>query len=161
LLCYWPYLYKLTVSEWLELAMANKALTKFDESSIALHGYFSKVIDDYFVPSGVPDQKSAPASQKAGIEPSRERAELFWNWFKDNHTYESGTIMTHLRPEIRAGHCIVVRQGNTDNFKEYLVEQISHQYNVHPTPQFTTSYQVTRGQKAERFKSYILGGTLQ
>ncbi|KAA0888774.1 hypothetical protein [Oryzomonas rubra] len=164
LLCYWPTLYKYAVSECIDIVMSNSELTKFDADSIALHGYCSKIIDDVFVPVNVTDPMSdSAANQKIAWAPSQERATLFWNWYQENHTYESGTILTHLRPEIRAGHCLVVRQGNTSNFKEYLVEQVSHQYNVNPMPQFTTAYQVTRGQDAAEIKKSNLttGGIMQ
>lgn len=83
-----------------------------------------------------------------GAEPNvrryvKERTDAYWNWYKNNHTFESGTITLHGRPDLRVGGGLL----NKENGFEYLIEQITHQYSVWPAPNFRTSLHLTRGQK--------------
>lgn len=78
-------------------------------------------------------------------EPIRARTESLWNWFKGNHTYESGIFETLLRPDIRSGEGIIYSL----NGFEYFTEQISHVYSLSTQPFFRTTIHVTRGQRHE------------
>lgn len=151
--CYWPTLYKQSVHGVVEIVLADNSLTKYAEAEgqkdnlVAHHGYCSKIIKDNFIPPNV-SHPQAPEASTTGLTESAKRADIFWNWFKNNHNHESGSIDIHIRPGIRTGHCLVVRQED-DTYKEYLVEQVSNMYSVNPRPQAVTMLQVTRGQDAE------------
>lgn len=145
LLCYWPSMYKISSDTIVEIVMANKDLTSFDEDEIKLHGYCPKVIDDNFNPpniTGPIDQKGYDLLVGAAVT----RADAFWNWYSMNHQLESGTFVIHGDPAMKAGDMLLVRQGTTGTKKEYLIEQVAHTYSVWPRVAFTTMLHVTRGQ---------------
>ena len=154
LLCYWPDLYNYVPNMTVEIVMAHKDLTHVEDlrekrkhNTVKHHGYQAKTIEDHFVPPRVnaAEEKAKAAEMLAAALP---RAEVFWNWYKNNHLLKSGTIQVHGRPDIRSGHGLLARQGTTEKYTEYLVEQISHHYSVHPVPEFITCLSVTRGQDA-------------
>ena len=63
-----------------------------------------------------------------------------------NHELESGIFVIHGNPGMKAGGVLLVQDGTSDNWREYLIEQIGHSYSVFPTVVCTTMLQVTRGQ---------------
>lgn len=119
----------------------------FIEDEIKKHGLINHTITGNYAP---PQLKSLqdPNAQAICAEPRKARQELFWGWYNLNHTYAAGTTTLHLRPDIRAGFQLLVKQGSTDKYMSYLVEQVAHQCNFHPTPSFTTTLHLTRGQSA-------------
>ena len=135
---------QLLVDMQVDVLMVHPDLIAYDENSIKLHGYCQRTFRDSFVPASMVNamQPTTPAA----LADSAKRTKLFWAWFKDNHTYASGTFQIHLRPDIRAGNGLLVRQGATDTYKEYLIEQVAHQYVMWPQPSFVTTLHVTRGQ---------------
>lgn len=141
LLFYAPTLYKQQANITIDIALMTSQFTAYDRDSIKQHGCCIKDIPDTLAESMISVDGSAKFAEKV-----EKRKDMFWNWYKDNHTYLSGTIVTHLRPDIRAGHGLLVKQGNTDDYMEYLVEQVSHQCQFAPVPSFTTTLHVTRGQ---------------
>lgn len=141
LLYYCPTIYKQQADMTKDIALMTVQFTAYDPESIKQHGCCLKDIPDPFGESVLDTAGSETFAAKA-----TKRKDLFWAWYKDNHTYLSGTIVTHLRPDIRAGHGLLVKIGNTDDYMEYLVEQVSHQCQFAPVPMFTTSLHVTRGQ---------------
>lgn len=128
-----------------------------DTNSIKEHGLCLKSFRDDFVSPSIQSSGKDVAGQPAFAKDAEQRKNLFWEWFKRNHEYESGTITLHLRPDIRAGHGLLVKQGNKDEYKEYLIEQVAHQCVFHPVPQFTTTLHVTRGQEAPPGKAAQAG----
>jgi hypothetical protein len=74
-------------------------------------------------------------------------AKILWNRYRNNHTYESGSVVVHLRPDIRVGNGLLIQQLD-GSYKEYFIEQVSHQCVFNPRPQFFTTLQLTRGQKS-------------
>lgn len=153
MLCYWPSMYK-AMAEFagVEVAMAHPDLTKVADNSdpdngVSYHGWVSHIVEDSFVPQEVEGPVQVYAKDWE-LDENRRLADTYWNWNKDNHKLESGTIQIHMRPDIRAGNCLLVQQPYSTTYKEYLIEQVSHQCSWHPTPQFVTTLHVTRGQKA-------------
>lgn len=122
---------------------------RYGKDSVASNGFMPWYPSTEFVPftnvtgNPVPPQLTDSGSQANVRRPVKERTEAIWNWYKDNHTYESGTFLIHGKPEVRAGGAII----NKETGNEYLIEQITHQYSVWPRPKFNTSIHVTRGQK--------------
>lgn len=112
---------------------------------IKKHGLCNHTISTLFTPPSVTSTIDKDAEAKAE-SPIRTRQELFFRWYKNNHEYIAGSITLHLRPDIRAGWQLLVKDRNTDKYISYLVEQVAHQYVIHPSPQFTTTLHVTRGQ---------------
>lgn len=148
LLCYWPEIYRSTVSELVEIAMADPSLTKFNRASIETHGYCPDIVRDIFVPQQVRDNDQTSLAQEGTDHFTGEaakRARLFWNWYANNHNLESGTVVVHLSPHIKAGHGLLVNLPGSDQKMEYLIEQVGHNYSVQPATALTT-LQVTRGQ---------------
>jgi hypothetical protein len=127
-----------------EVLSVHPELVQHDPESIKLHGYCLKTFTDSFVPPSMTNINQPPDSKS--LHEMSKLTKLFWSWFKDNHTYESGSFHIHLRPDIRVGNGLLVKQVDTDIYKEYLIEQVAHQYVVWPQPQFTTTLHVTRGQ---------------
>jgi hypothetical protein len=145
LLCYWPSMYRVSGDSTVETVMANKDLTNFDEESIKLHGYCSKIIEDNFNPPDVrtPNDEGGYDSIIAGAV---TRAETYWNWYSMNHELESGSFQIHSNPAIKAGDVLLVRQGTSGEKKEYLIEQVGHTHVIWPQVSATTVLHVTRGQ---------------
>ena len=127
-----------------DVLSVHPELTQHDPDSIKLHGYCLKTFTDNFVPPSTTNICQTPDG--GSLHEMAKLTKLYWNWFKDNHTYESGSFHLHIRPDIRAGNGLLVKQVDTDTYKEYLIEQVAHQYVVWPQPQFTTTLHVTRGQ---------------
>jgi hypothetical protein len=150
-LFYYPAMYQYATNYVADVAMVHPDLARYDKDTdgngIPRHGYCSHVINDYFVPPTVDSSNEKEALTKFG-QLTKNRTETFWQWYRRNHELESGTITVHGRPDIRAGHGLLVRQGQTREYKEYLIEQVAHQYDVWPTPRFSTVLHVTRGQEA-------------
>lgn len=154
LLTYWPAIYSENITQsGLQIAMGHPDLTSIstdDDNSMQLHGWNAKVEQDHFANQQY-NRQEAPSE----LDSVKANQQKLWNWRKDNHKLESGTIQVHLRPDIRTGSCLLVRQGNTDDYKEYLIEQVSHQCVWHPMPQFVTTLHVTRGQSAPPVKTEL------
>lgn len=131
-----------------DVMMAHNDLTNLNTSDIKLNGLCPHVFVDSFVPpemDGLYD--SEQARQLAAMNTAAGAAKILWNRFRNNHTYESGTVVVHLRPDIRVGNGLLIQQLD-GSYKEYLVEQVTHQCVFNPRPQFFTTLQLTRGQKA-------------
>jgi len=140
LLCYWPTLYKTVMNDVLDIALAYPELTKFSELSAKQHGFSALILKSEYVPlTFAIEEKETPLT----LEKAVERAELFWNWNKNNHEYESGTFVMHGRPGIRPGDGL----RHKEEEKQYLIEHVGHQYTVFPRPSYLTQVHVTRGQK--------------
>lgn len=145
LLCYWPTMYQVAVGGSIDIVMAHPDLTWFDEDEIKLHGYCSKVIPDNFNAPDVKTPNDICGSDKLAAL-AVPRAETFWNWHSMNHELDSGTFVIHGDPQMKTGDMLLVKQGMTDTYKEFLIEQVAHTYAVWPQPMFTTTLLVTRGQ---------------
>lgn len=125
----------------------------YDDKSVVKHGFRPWYPDSgagaAFTPfnnvqgNPVPPQLTDQGSISNIRRPVKERTDAFANWYKLNHTYESGIIKVHGKPHARAGGGVLL----TDLSYEYLIEQVSHNYSVWPSPRFETSLHVTRGQK--------------
>lgn len=148
LLCYWPTMYKVTGGSCIDIVMANSELTQFDADEIKLHGYCAMVIEDNFNPKNV---KTANDQDGYGllVGEAIPRAEAFWNWYSMNNELESGTFVIHGNPGMKAGDVLLVQDGTSATWREYLIEQIGHSYTVFPTVASTTALHVTRGQIRE------------
>lgn len=149
LLCFWPSLYRYTVSDAVDIVIADPDLTKFNKDSIALHGYCPHTIFDDFIPPSVnlsTADRLSPKLYPLMSKNASSRAQIFWNWYSNNHNLSAGTIVIHLSPQIKAGHGLLVQLPDSQEQIEYLVEQVAHQCAFSQTPQFTTTLQVTRGQ---------------
>lgn len=134
-----------------DVLMVHPELTRYDEDSIRYHGYCPHTINDDFLPPSMTNQNETPSGDV--ISDVSMRADLFWSWYQINHELESGTCQIHLRPDIRAGNGLLIKQGTTDKYKEYLIEQVTHRYVVWPRPQFETTLYLTRGQDAPPSKA--------
>lgn len=145
LMCYWPSGYKVSPNMTIDIVMASQDLTKFDEDEIKLQGYCAHVIEDNFNPKNVKTVNDQHAYSKLS-GPAISRAEAFWNWYSMNHELESGTFVVHGNPAMKAGDVLLVQDGTSSTWREYLIEQIGHSYSVFPTVAFTTTMHVTRGQ---------------
>lgn len=100
-------------------------------------------------PTGIPGIDAQNAIDVIALSDSRnnvyktisERVQHMWNWFSKNHTYTAGSYSMHGLPRARAGWKLV-----DESLKmSFLIENVSHNYVVHPLPQFTTQLQVTHG----------------
>jgi hypothetical protein len=158
---YQPQFYMSAVGETIPIAMADANLVRPEikpgspeEKNIQLHGYNPKPFQDQFVP---PETEWRPPMVKIDrstwLGSASVAATKLWNWYKNNHTYWSGTIQTHLRPDIKVGDGLIHDLGNKK--MEYLIEQVAHHYTVWPQPQFVTTLQVTRGQQINAPNSAI------
>lgn len=133
-----------------DVMMAHKDLTKWEPDLVDIkkNGLAPKQFVDKFTPPDMYSPMDADDYRKdAAIKTASAMATMLWNWYKKNHTYESGSATVHLRPDVRVGSGLLIKQGSKDEYKEYFIEQVSHQCTFHPTPQFTTSLHLTRGQK--------------
>ncbi len=139
LLCLWPPTFKTITNAVLDIALAYPDTTRYSVLSPILHGFAPKIIEAMYVPKSFWITEKEDPDDLIAV---KDRADLFWAWYKDNHTYESGVFRVHGRPNIRPGDGIV----HTGYNKQYLVEQLTHDYAVFPVPRFVTSLQVTRGQ---------------
>jgi hypothetical protein len=145
LLCLWPPTYKALANGVLDIALAYPECTQVDQSMVStnniyIHGIYPQIIDTVFVPFsfGICQDENP-----ADVANTKERRDLFWNWFQNNHLYRNGFITIHGDPEVMQGMGLIHKEeGN-----EYFVEQVSHIYNVHPSVSYLTQLQVTRGQK--------------
>jgi hypothetical protein len=152
LLFFNPTMYQTTFGLSLDVTMAHPDLVQKDTDSkdngIKQHGYHAKTINDTFLP---PDLTcSAHSATPNAIKTAQKLAKLYWAWNKNNHTYESGVFAIHVRPDIRVGYELRTKQGNGQQ-KQYLVEKVSHQLDYANGPSFTTTIQVTRGQKLTQY----------
>lgn len=159
LLLYWNPLVKAATNEsGLSLALANPHLAKKSDdpdNRMDLHGYNVRVQYDQFVSSIEKGGKFKRAETPKAIDEYVANANKLWNWWGKNHTLKSGTIQTHLRPDIRTGNCLLVKNSADDTYTEFLVEQVSHQCSWNPAPEFTTTLHVTRGQLAPPNKTEL------
>lgn len=117
-----------------------------DLQDIADHGFNNWTIKSSFTPPEA--QTNKDTDEDKVFDSLNKRQSILWNWYRHNQEYSTGTMALHLRPDIRAGFQLLVRIGDTDDYMSYLVEQVTHQYTIHPSPAFTTSLQLTRGQFA-------------
>lgn len=117
---------------------------QYDEESIKRHGFLQYRPKTNFYPRGYqPTQDHSTATPANILTPILERAEIFWNWYKNNHEYESGTLQINSRPEIRVGDGLI----NTDTGMEYFIENVSHHMVFGEIPSASTTLKLTRGQK--------------
>jgi hypothetical protein len=139
LLCLWPPNYRTLTNSQIDIALADKKLTNIDMDSVKANGVFPFVIQPTFVPKNfyLSDQSMLDDSDDA-----IKRSAIFWNWYRLNHTYESGSCQIHLRPEIRAGDGLL----RTDSNMEYHIQQVTNTYIVFPQLQFVTTLALVRGQ---------------
>ena len=132
-----------------DVSMAHPDLTKWDEEDVKKNGLHPKVFTDSFTP---PEMQALYDADQGNvikaINTAKGVASALWNWFKNIHTYETGTLTIHLRPDIRIGSGLLVKQRDSDEYKEYLIEQVIHQCVFGERPAFTTTLHLTRGQKA-------------
>ena len=150
---YQPQFYMSAVGETIPISMADPNLVRpqiepgsREEKNIQLHGYNPKPFRDNFVPPNNVWHPPMPIIDRSTwLENASVAATRLWNWYKNNHTYRSGTIQTHLRPDIKAGDGLIHDLNGKKT--EYLIEQVAHQYSVWPHPQFVTTLHVTRGQQ--------------
>ncbi|MGE0156117.1 MAG: hypothetical protein AB7T17_03720 [Geobacter sp.] len=148
LLSYQPLMYQQAKIMSYDVMMAHNDLTSLDTSDIALNGLCPHVFVDSFVPpemDGLYD--SEQGRQLAAMGTASGAAKILWNRYRNNHTYESGSVVVHLRPDIRVGNGLLIQQLD-GSYKEYFIEQVSHQCVFNPRPQFFTTLQLTRGQKS-------------
>jgi len=139
LLCLWPPSFKTITNGVLEIALAYSDTTRYSESSPLINGFTTKIIEPMYVPKSFwITEKEDPAD----LDGIKERLDLFWAWYKDNHEYESGSYSIHGRPEIQPGDGLIHREDDL----QFLIEQVTHSYTVFPRVEFVTSLQVTRGQ---------------
>lgn len=122
--------------------------TKYDSASVRQHGLCPKIVRDIFIPPEGFTHIDGKGVTTGWTTAAKKLTENLWNWFKRNHEYESGTMTLHLRPDIRVGDGLLIKQGNKDEYKEYLIEQVAHQCVFNPLPQFVTTLHLTRGQEA-------------
>lgn len=131
-----------------DVMMAHPNLTKWDQEDVYQNGLCAQVFADNFTPPNMEALYDAdPSKQREGWDTAKAATDTLWNWYRNNHTYESGSVVVHLRPDIRVGNGLLIQQLD-GSYKEYLVEQVSHQCVFNPRPQFFTTLQLTRGQKA-------------
>ena len=120
---------------------------QFDDPSIKRHGFRTWFPESNFVPfSGnlpTPPQLMDKGQTADVRHPVKERTLAFWNWYRRNHTYESGTMTIHGDPGIRAGDG-VLRQ---DNGFEYFVEAVAEKYTIAQKVSYQATLHLTRGQK--------------
>lgn len=140
LLAHWPANYQTVANRQLDVILTHPGLTKHNGASVTAAGVKPHVIDTPFVPKNF-YLDDDPVGQC--VDEAIERAEIYWNWYRDNHTYESGSIVTHGWPEVRCGNGLLT--GTTK--MEYLIEQVQHSYSVWPQPSFITTLHLTRGQQ--------------
>lgn len=127
-----------------ECLMISPCLIEYDKDEIKKHGYHVKSFSTNFLPPTM-KTSSQPATQ-AEFQTTTTRTKLFWSWYNDSHTFESGTFVVHISPRMKTGDVLIV-EVDDNNKMEYLIEQISHQISFHPTTKMTTTVQVTRGKK--------------
>lgn len=150
-LFYAPTWYLQAVDAGVDVMMGHPDLIQFSEEAIQDHGYVLHKVEDMFVPRFMveKDTRTKDDGKDSGaLSAFKAETDRLWNWYKNNHTYESGSISIHLRPEMSVGEGLLVKRPDGTQF-EYLIEQIGHNYSVAPVPQFTTTLQVTRGQLHE------------
>lgn len=140
LLAHWPVSYKTVANRQLDIILSNTGLTKFSEASAVANGIHPHVIETQFVPKNF-YLDNDPVGQ--GSDEAIARTEIYWNWYRQNHEYESGSITVHGWPEVRNGNGLLNEATNM----EYLIEQVQHSYSVWPQPVFTTTLHLTRGQQ--------------
>lgn len=143
-LFYQPSFYLMAAGMSVSVAMAHPDLVEWFKQSIDNHGYCSKIVKDEFIPMDI-DLSQGPPPPTAFLSSAKTAKNLLWSWYQYNHTYWSGTVQTHLRPEIKAGDELIYDLGKGEK-KSYLIEQVSHQYIMWPQLQFVTTLHVTRGQ---------------
>lgn len=144
-LFYRPDLYLSAVGGQVDVAMGHPDLVRYDGEEISRNGYCPLIFDDAYTPAPFGGMYDA-APKGDFFKTAREAADLLWGWYKNNHTYKSGSIQIHLSPWIKSGDGLVHETG-PGNKMEYLIEQVSHQYVLWPQMQFITTLHVTRGQK--------------
>lgn len=139
LLCLWPPSFKTITNGVLDIALAYPETVRYSESSTLVNGFAPKIIEPLYVPKSfwITEQ-----DDPADVDGIKERIDLFWAWYQNNHDYESGSFSIHGRPEIRPGDGLIHREYD----KQYLVEQVIHHYSVFPREESITTLQVTRGQ---------------
>ena len=131
-----------------DVMMAHPDLSRLDDGSVRQYGLSVQVFRDPFTPPELEGIHDADQGRKlAALNTAKGMASTLWNWYRNNHTYESGTVTVHLRPDIRVGSGLLIRQPD-GTYKEYLIEQVAHQCIFHPQPSFQTTLHLTRGQKA-------------
>jgi hypothetical protein len=143
LLCLWPPTYKLVMNGQVEIALAREECTRYDLESINSNGFCTKIIEPIFTPLSFGTSTKA----ETDITEVVKRRDLFWGWFQKNHTYQSGTFTIHGNPGIQQGDGLIKDDYHTKT--QYLIEQVSHQYQIWPMPTYQTSLQVTRGQTVQ------------
>ena len=127
----------------LDIVLIDSTMTHFDASdsngsnnSIAIHGYHPHIVETEYTPQVV----SEPLIECTDRQPAAIRAQTFWNWFRNNATYLSGTVTIHGNPAVRSGWRLV----DSDRKREFLIEHVHHTYQA-ASGTFTTTLQVTRG----------------
>ncbi len=145
LVCYQPLMYQQSITNFQNISMVHPDFVEKDDASIKINGLHAHVVRDQFIPQDVKDPRNSDGTQ--GKAWSKVLTKRLWAWYKNNHTYESGSANIHLRPDIRVGSGLLIQQPDK-TYREYFIEQVSHQCVFHPQPQFITTLQLTRGQKA-------------
>lgn len=130
-----------------DVMMAHEDLTRLDDASVKTHGLCPHVFRDQFLPPEMEHLLDADQQHTIdAINTAAGASEILWNRYRNNHTYESGTLSVHLRPDIRAGNGLLVQRDG--KYMEYLIEQVSHSCLFQSIPPvFETTLQLTRGQK--------------
>lgn len=116
-----------------------------EQSEMKDHGLCNWTINSIFTPPG-PKTNKDKNEENLALPALMERQAILWQWHYQNHDRVSGSMTLHLRPDIRAGFQLLAREGDTDKYISYLVEQVAHQCTFHPMPSFTTTLHLTRGQ---------------
>lgn len=146
-LSYQPLLYVESSVMTYDVMMAHPDLTHMEKADILEQGLSTHIVKDTFTPPEMNAIRDAEAGHAvAAINTAKASATTLWNWYKNNHKYESGTTVVHLRPDIRTGSGLLIKRGTV--YFEYFVEQVSHQCQFGTPPLFTTTLHLTRGQKA-------------
>lgn len=138
LLCHWPPNYRVLANSQIDIALADKRLTNIDRDSVKTNGVCPLIISPTFVPKNF---YLSDESMLDDTDDAIKRSSIYWNWFRGNHTYESGSVQIHLRPEIRAGDGLL----RTDTNMEYHIQQVTNSFVV-PHLHFTTTLSLVRGQ---------------
>ena len=122
-------------------ALVFMRFNRHDAGSINIHGFCPFRPKTNYVPPLLQEKH-----QNSGAGPEniiRDRTNAMWNWYRRNHTYESGSIQLAGDPNIKIMSGIVL----TERGKQYLVEGVSHNYQISPMgTSFVTSLNLTRGQ---------------
>lgn len=109
----------------------------FDLESIRRDGFQPFYPETNFVPPAYqPQDDASPNIQKL----VQDRQAIFWNWYRRNHQYETGSLQIKGNPHIKAGDGILTEDG-----MEYFVEGYTENYRWGEG--YTTALHLTRGQK--------------